>query len=96
MALRKQISLEGKGFVQTEFGLIETSSDASVQMNAYIKVETVSGTKSDASANVSFADGNKQFLKTYKFNVDLDGANYIAQAYKHLKTLSEFEGAVDC
>jgi len=95
MALRKIISLSGKSFVQTEFGLIETS-DTNIEMSAYVKVETVSGTKADASANVSFADGNKKFIKTYKFNVDLEGANYIAQAYKHLKTLPEFENAIDC
>lgn len=27
---------------------------------------------------------------------DLEGDNPIAQAYEHLKTLPEFEGAVDC
>ena len=63
MALRKILSLNGKGFVKTEFGLIETS-EASIQTNAYVKVETVSGTKADASANVSFVDGNKKFIKT--------------------------------
>ncbi len=95
MALRKIISLNGKCFVQTEFGLIETS-ESSIQMNAYVKVETVSGTKSEASANVSFADGIKKFIKTYNFQVDLDGKNYIAQAYEHLKSLPEFENATDC
>lgn len=95
MALRKIISLSGKSFVQTEFGLIETS-DTNIEMSAYVKVETVSGTKSKASANVSFADGIKKFIKTYNFKIDLDSGNYIAQAYKHLKTLPEFENAIDC
>jgi hypothetical protein len=95
MALRKQISLNGKSFVQTEFGAIETA-EATVEMNAYIKVENISGTKEEASANVSFSDGSKQFLKTYKFPVDLGGANFIAQAYQHFKTLPEFAGATDC
>ena len=95
MALRKILSLSGKGFVQTEYGLIETS-EATIQMNSYVKVETVSGTKSEVSANVSFSDGMKKFIKTYNFAVDLDGENYIAQAYKYLKTLPEFEDATDC
>ena len=34
--------------------------------------------------------------KTYSFVYDLEGANVIAQAYTHLKTLKEFEDAVDC
>ena len=95
MALRKILSLSGKSFIQTEYGLIETS-EATIQMNAYVKVETVSGTKSEVSANVSFSDGMKKFIKTYNFAVDLDGENYIAQAYKYLKTLPEFEDANDC
>lgn len=36
------------------------------------------------------------WAKTYSFDYDLNGANVIAQAYDYLKTLKEFEGAVDC
>jgi hypothetical protein len=32
----------------------------------------------------------------YECAYDIQGPNPIAQAYAHLKTLSEFEGAVDC
>jgi hypothetical protein len=32
----------------------------------------------------------------YKFAPNLDGANFIKQAYEHLKTLPEFSGATDC
>jgi uncharacterized protein (UPF0254 family) len=95
MALRKLMSFSGKSYVQTEVGVIEIA-DAIVQMNAYIKVETVSGTKSTLSVNVSFVDANKKFIKTYVFDVNLDGANYIAQAYEYLKTLPEFEDSIDC
>jgi hypothetical protein len=37
-------------------------------------------------------------METYSFEADLSvGAeNHIRQAYKHLKTLPEFENAVDC
>jgi hypothetical protein len=42
--------------------------------------------------------GSKRNLvsKTYNFQPDLGGANFLAQAYAHLKTLPEFSGAVDC
>jgi hypothetical protein len=30
------------------------------------------------------------------FFPSLEGNNFIAQAYEHLKTLPEFEGAEDC
>jgi hypothetical protein len=32
----------------------------------------------------------------YSFAPDLNGKNFIAQAYEHLKTLPEFAGATDC
>jgi hypothetical protein len=34
--------------------------------------------------------------KQYSFVPNLNGANFIAQAYAHLKTLPEFAGAIDC
>jgi hypothetical protein len=34
--------------------------------------------------------------KVYEFTPNLEGANFIAQAYDHLKTLPEFSGAIDC
>jgi hypothetical protein len=33
---------------------------------------------------------------SYTCAYDLTGANPIAQAYEHLKTLEDFAGAVDC
>lgn len=32
----------------------------------------------------------------YYFNLDMEGDNPLKQAYEHLKTLPEFEGAEDC
>lgn len=67
---------------------------------AYHRVESVAiqgkdkiyfALKSYASVeNPSFAE------KSYSCNYSLDGANPIAQAYDHLKTLPEFAGATDC
>jgi hypothetical protein len=34
--------------------------------------------------------------KQFVFAPNLDGPNFIKQAYEHLKTLPEFDGAVDC
>lgn len=45
----------------------------------------------------AYADQTKEPLQSKEFNAaySLDGANPIAQAYDHLKSLSEFAGAVD-
>jgi hypothetical protein len=69
--------------------------------NAYHRVE---GVKLDTKTSISFR------VRSYKENsniphfsdagymceYDLTGANPIAQAYTHLKTLPEFAGATDC
>lgn len=67
--------------------------------NAYIKVLQVTSDKENSSALVQVFDSEQknkinQFFKEYKTN--LSGDNPIKQAYLHLKTLPEFEGAVDC
>lgn len=41
-------------------------------------------------SSASFAD------RAYECGYSIDGANPIAQAYAHLKTLPEFAGATDC
>jgi hypothetical protein len=65
----------------------------------YIKVSMVEVNKSEGMANVSFFDKpNGKLLKSaiYPTPYDLNGSNVLAQAYDHLKTLSEFAGASDC
>ena len=68
--------------------------------NAYIRVETVTATKTQATAEVVICKnaGDKQLSnKFYSFQANLDsGANHIKQAYQFLKTLPEFSGATDC
>lgn len=67
--------------------------------NAYIKVESIVGNKNEIAAKVAWlksADGNVLTRKTYIFSPALDGQNFIAQAYLHLKSLPEFAGAADC
>jgi hypothetical protein len=45
-----------------------------------------------------YADANKKAFSESIFYApyELTGANPIAQAYEHLKTLPEFAGAIDC
>lgn len=90
MALRKDIQFTPSGF----------DSAASLK-NAYIKVETLSGNKNTLEITViiySEKDGAKAPVQATKhtFSPSMDGGNFIAQAYAHLKTLPEFAGATDC
>lgn len=67
--------------------------------NAYIKVETVKMDKSFADAHVSIKDQKDGALlksENHSFAVDLAGANPITQAYNYLKSLPEYQGAMDC
>lgn len=95
MALRKTISLEGVVNVMTEYGPIPDGKK-SVLLNAYIKVENVAASKNSAQATVSFTDNGKAIKKGYAFSPNMDGENFIKQAYLHIKTLPELAGAEDC
>ena len=87
MALKQNITLKNN------FGDDVTFADS------YIKIEKVAGNKEQIGINVSFyKKQNEQIVdnKNYLFTPSLDGKNFIAQAYDHLKTLPEFAGAIDC
>lgn len=67
--------------------------------NAYCKVNQISGSKNELTMTVlvqESKDGVIVDTKHFLFTPNLDGKNFIAQAYDHLKTLSEFAGATDC
>jgi hypothetical protein len=67
--------------------------------NSYIKVDQVISTKNISQVIVEAYDEKKENKIQnfyYKFIPNLDGDNFIKQAYLHLKTLPEFAGAVDC
>jgi hypothetical protein len=77
---------------------INTSSGLSIT-DAYCKITEVSITKNSVTFTLQvFADKTKTFVIENVFTApyDLDGPNPIKQAYEHLKTLPEFEGAEDC
>ena len=87
MALTKQIS------VVSNFG------DSVSFDEAYIKVDSLTGNKEQMRAYVStYKKENEQIIsrKNYSFTPNLNGKNFIAQAYAHLKTLDEFADANDC
>lgn len=94
MALRKTITISGEGKIQTASGPISAGA-SSVNIDAYIKVVAVGGTKDEASAEVLLSDDAVRITEHYVFPVDLEGPNFIKQAYEHLKTLDRFSGAED-
>ena len=67
--------------------------------NAYIRVMSAGGSKTEATAFVSYFDqknGNVFKQTVVSFAPSMDRGNFIKQAYDHLKTLPEFSGAIDC
>jgi len=67
--------------------------------DAYIKVHSVTGGKSQITCLIGFHvdPDEQQFTATqHTFTPSMDGGNFIKQAYEHLKTLPEFAGATDC
>jgi hypothetical protein len=87
MALKKSLQLANN------FGEVSTFQ------NCYIKVIDVVGTKNNIMSKVGFFKEKAGLLlqeKTYDVIPDMDGANFIKQAYDHFKTLPEFSGAEDC
>jgi hypothetical protein len=97
MALRKIIEAEGKAIIQAPIGRVENGTQR-VSFSAYVKVISVSGNKSEVTANLHFAGDVAQFTQQYQVPVSVEAGspNFIEQVYKHLKTLPEFAGAEDC
>jgi hypothetical protein len=87
MALQKTISLTDN------FGIEVSFSDA------YIRVDQLEGSKDSISIFVVTRDkqgGRVLATRHHDFQPDLDGDNFIKQAYEHLKALPEFADAIDC
>lgn len=73
--------------------------------NAYIRIDTINGYKGglDISVNsyISQIDfiGGKEYLdqKIYNFipNIEDNASNFIKQGYEYLKSLEEYNGAID-
>jgi hypothetical protein len=68
--------------------------------DAYCRVEKVTVTKNNAVAEVHYfkTKDSKKAIEIWQhgFVPNLDGENFIKQAYNHIKTLEEYANAVDC
>jgi hypothetical protein len=67
--------------------------------NCYFKVLNIKGNKEEITFTLdtmSAKNGSSISKVDYVFTPNLDGVNFIAQSYLHLKTLPEFSGATDC
>lgn len=86
MALSKTLTKTVRGF------------DGEVVANdVYFKVSNISGDKYTISFLVTGVSAGVQIYSAdYVFEPDLDGDNFIKQAYEYLKTLPEFVDAIDC
>jgi hypothetical protein len=77
---------------------IELESGVKVA-DSYCRVERISLTKDKIDFFACYyVSANKPcfFQKQHSALYALDGGNPIKQAYEHLKTLPEFQGAIDC
>jgi len=80
--------------------LTKQTKEGLTAIDAYHKIENVTLQNKNiimfnvkSYANIDFPEFD---AKTFTCEYDLNGENPIKQAYLHLKTLPEFEGAVDC
>jgi hypothetical protein len=96
MALKKNYEISCFGVYNLSWGKELAAEKTFVLPNAYIKVYSVDGTKKDVRINVQITSGEKTIGKSFNFAPNMEGRNFIAQAYEHLKTLPEFAGATDC
>jgi hypothetical protein len=70
-----------------------------VARDCYWRVDKILGNGHNLSISVNgYAKDTKKIIasRSFDFAPELEGKNFIAQAYDHLKTLPAFENAVDC
>lgn len=95
MALKQNITLKGRHIVDSELGRI-TLGKSEVDMDMTIRVISVNGRRDQVTAYVQYLSSEGYMLeRTFDFVPNMDGDNFIKQAYLYLKTLPEFEGAED-
>lgn len=85
MALQKTISIDFNG----------TSVDFA---DAYLKVGMIEGDKNMVRFELlvyKTANGRVVERRKYDFAPDMNGGNFVAQTYQHLKTLSEYSDATN-
>jgi hypothetical protein len=68
-----------------------------IAKDAYWKINRIYGNKDGFNIEIHVFIDDKVYKQIdASFVPDLNGANFIRQAYLHLKTLPEFAGAIDC
>lgn len=106
MALRKtwkivpnsivKTSILGIGASQIGSKFVSLSKELTIN-NAYIKISSIRGDKNNMTLNYVVMMGDDNVDNGFSvFAPNLEGKNFIAQGYEHLKTLPEFIDAVDC
>ena len=84
------------------FTLTNNFGTESILENVYVKITHIQGDKNlmqaDANLFPTVGDEKGESIQTKRvsFTPDLDGPNFIQQAYEYLKTLPEFADATDC
>lgn len=97
MALKKTLIITGDASVNLNGVSFTEKSFNKALSDAYIKIENVQGNKLGVTALVSKTSVDRvRQSSSYSFVPDMDGANFVKQAYEYLKTLPEFAGAQDC
>ena len=67
--------------------------------NGYLRVSNIEGTKNRLVFVVAFqtsASNDALRHESFSFTPSMTDANFIKQAYEHLKTLEGYKDAVDC
>jgi hypothetical protein len=106
MALRKTWTVQAGTMIKASMLGVAASQIASkfvplaqdfVVEDAYIKIANIHGDKNGMLLKYSVIVGANAIDDGYtSFVPFLQGNNFIAQGYDHLKTLPEFAGATDC
>lgn len=95
MAIKLKVSQNAQAWAEVN-GVRVSIGDHPVNVELYVKVNLVEATKENGVAHLLVLAGSAAQMQRQDFKISLDGKNFIAQAYDHLKTLPEFAGAEDC
>jgi hypothetical protein len=96
MALQKSMAIPVVVTKRSSLGIVSENNDFVNVDNVYIKVERVSGTKNAIMFEVLMQADTVKQAASYEFTPNMNGSNFIKQAYEYLKTLPEYSGAIDC
>jgi len=98
MALRKRMNFEGVTETRGDGWSIVRGNEQVDFGHCYIKVEQVTASKAHVVARLSIRSEEHGAMRyaEVSFAPNLDGANFIKQAYDYIKTLEEYRNVEDC